>query len=595
MKVFTKKTICIIVFHFLILISCFSFSQTQSYSLELKGIDNQTFFNKLSYKKSFGTKLERDKEIQNILFTLYDNAYLTADVENKIKDEKDSLKEIVFVKIGEQYQWAILKKGNADEGILSEIGYKEKLFSNKPLYFKEVRNLQEKILIYCENNGYPFASIKLDSIVISIATATAAASFSASLNLQKNNLIKIDSIVNYGSAKISQVYFYNCLGIKLNDLYNESLVRKIDMRIKEIPFVKEKNPFRVLFTDKKARIELFLEKKRASQFDGIAGILPDNKTGKILLTGDVHLKLNNSFNHGELLDFNWRRLQAGTQDLKTRFVFPFLIKTPFGIDAIFKLYKKDSTYLEVNPNIGIQYFLNGGNYFKAFVNKKQMTLLSTSGLKNLSVLPPYADITSTLYGIGMKSENLDYRINPRKGYSFGITTCAGNKIIRKNDKLNSEIYDKLNLNTVQYNAELEMEFFVPIKNRSTIKLGTHSEYLHTETMFQNELFRIGGLKTLRGFDEESIYASSYYIFSVEYRYLFDENSYLFLFSDGAYYENKSISFSGDRYDTPYGFGAGISFETKAGIFLLNYALGKQFHNPIDLKAGKVHFGIVNYF
>ncbi len=288
-------------------------------------------------------------------------------------------------------------------------------------------------------------------------------------------------------------------------------------------------------------------------------------------------------------------MQASTQDLKTRFIFPFLFKTPFGIDANFKLYKKDSTYLEVNPNIGIQYHLSGENYFKVFVNRKQLTLINTKGLAGLTTLPPYADITSSLYGISLKMEKLDYRLNPRKGYSIIGTIGAGNKIIKKNDKLDANIYKNMKLNSAQYSAELEADVFLPIKNRSTIKFGNKSAYLYNENLFQNELFRVGGLKTLRGFDEESISASAYSIFTLEYRFLFEENSYIFFFGDGAYYENKSISFTGDGYDTPFGFGTGISFETKAGIFSINYALGKQFNNPIDLKTGKVHFGIVNYF
>ncbi|MBI4929464.1 MAG: hypothetical protein HY841_01790 [Bacteroidetes bacterium] len=554
-------------------------------TLEIKGNAETEIISKLPCKKSFATKQERDKEIQNMLFSLYDNAYLTASIDSAITD---SLKEIVFIKAGKEYKWANLRKGNAEEGILSEVGYREKLYKDKPFSYKETRKVQEIILSYCENNGYPFASIKLDSIII---TGT---SLSASLNLQKNNLIKIDSVVNHGKGKISPVYLQSYLSIRNGDLYNEALVKKIGTRIKELPFVKESIPYRVLFTGENAKVELFLEKKRASQFDGIVGLLPDNKTGKILFTGDVRLKLNNSFNRGELLELNWRRLQASTQDLKTRFIFPFLFKTPFGIDASFKLYKKDSTYLEVNPNIGIQYHLSGGNYFKAFVNRKQMTLINTKGL-NFTTLPPYADITSSLYGISLKSEKLDYRLNPRKGYSVVGTVGAGNKIIKKNDKLDANIYNGIKLNSAQYNAELEAEIFLPVKNRSTLKFGNKSSYLYNESLFKNELSRIGGLKSLRGFDEESIFASAYSVFTLEFRFLFEENSYLFFFGDGAYYENKSISFTGDRYDIPYGFGTGISFETKAGIFSINYALGKQFDNPIDLKAGKVHFGIVNYF
>lgn len=579
------KRICILIFSLVTLSGVEAFAQ-KLLSLEIKSVQPNEILNKISYKKFFISKTERDKEIQNVFFSLYDNAYLSASADSLVND---SLREVVWIKIGEQYKWATLRKGNVDEGILSEVGYREKLFKGKPLYFKDVRKFQEKILSYCENNGYPFASVKLDSIVIS------ESSLSASLNLQKNNLIKIDSVVSHGTAKISPVYLQSYLSIKNGDLYNEALIRKIGTRVKELPFMKEKIPFRILFPGENAKVELFLEKKRASQFDGIVGLLPDNKTGKILLTGDAHLKLSNSFYRGELFELTWKRLQVSTQDLKTQFVFPFLFKTPFGIDASFKLYKKDSTYLEVNPNFGIQYLLSGGNYFKAFVNRRQMTLISTAGLQNATTLPPYADIISSIYGISLKSEKLDYRLNPRRGYSVLATIGAGNKIIKQNPKLDANIYNGLKLNSVQYTAELEAEVFVPIKNRSTVKIGTRSAYLQNDNMFQNELFRIGGFKTLRGFDEESIYASQYYIFTLEYRYLLEENSYLYFFGDGAYYENQSVSFTGDRYDTPYGFGAGISFETKAGIFSINYALGREFNNPINLKAGKVNFGIVNYF
>ncbi|MFI5163830.1 MAG: hypothetical protein ACHQHP_01135 [Bacteroidia bacterium] len=575
----------VLILSFVTLSGVEAFSQ-KVFTLELSSKEKSEVINKLSYKKSFNSKTERGKEIQNVLFSLYDDAYLAAEIDSTVID---SSKQTIYIKTGGQYKWATLKKGNVDEGTLSEVGYREKIFRGKPLYFKDVRKMQEKILTYCENNGHPFASIKLDSIRIS------GTSLSACLNLQKNNLIKIDSVVNRTKAKISPVYLQSYLSIKNGDLYNESLVKKIGTRIKELPFLREKMPFRVVFPGENAKVELFLEKKQASQFDGIIGMLPDNTTGKILFTGNVHLKLNNSFNRGEQIELNWQRLQVQTQDLKIHFVYPFLLKTPFGIDAAFKLYKKDSTYLEVNPNFGIQYLLSGGNYFKAFVNLKQMSLLSTSGLKNVTTLPPYADINSSLYGISYKSEKLDYRLNPRKGYSLLATISAGNKTIKKNPNLDATVYNGLKLNSAQYSAELSAEFFIPVKNRSTIKLGNRSAYLQNENLFQNELYRIGGLQTLRGVDDESIYASAYSIFTIEYRYLLEENSYLYFFGDGAYYENKSISFTGDGYDTPYGFGAGISFETKAGIFSINYALGKQFSNPINLKAGKVNFGIVNYF
>ena len=103
----------------------------------------------------------------------------------------------------------------------------------------------------------------------------------------------------------------------------------------------------------------------------------------------------------------------------------------------------------------------------------------------------------------------------------------------------------------------------------------------------------GGIKSLRGVDEASIYCSSFGIGTVEYRFLFEENSNVFVFFDQAWIEDRTLDVN--LSDTPMGFGAGTSFETKAGIFSLTYALGRQFNNPIELRGGKVHFGFTSLF
>ena len=553
-------------------------------SLEIFSLKDKELLKKITYKKTFTDKSEREKELRNVLFNCYDKAYLLASYDSLVADSS-SLK--AYLTFGNPYKWAYIKNENVDEGVLSEIGFRQKLYTNKPINFKNVKRIQEKLVTYYENNGYPFASVKLDSIIIS------EGSIAAQLKLTKNSEEKIDSIIIRGSAKIAPIYIYNYLGIKPGNLYDEGQFKKVNTRIAEISFIRSSKPAIVQFTNKFNKLILNLEKKNSSQFDGIIGVLPDNKTGKILFTGDIHLKLQNGLGRGELIDLNWRKLQTQTQDLKLRLVYPFLLRSPFGVDYTFKLYKKDTTFLEVNQNIGLQYILIGGNYFKIFYSNKTSSLLSTRGLEYLTTLPANADIQNNMYGIGLKYEKLDYRLNPRKGFSLSGNTSAGRKNIKKNIKLNPLVYDGLKMNSTQYNADLEASVFVPIRDRSTVKIATQSAFLYSETTFQNELFRIGGLKTLRGFDEESIYASTFSIFTLEYRYILEQNSYLYVFGDGAYYENRNVK--DFVHDTPFGFGAGISFETKAGIFSINYALGKQFDNPIELKGGKIHFGLVNYF
>lgn len=574
-------------FHLALLLFIF-FSSTvfaqNNYSLDIQSINDASLLKKISFKKQYSSKMEREKELQNVLFTCFDNAYLVAAYDSVFTD---SISAKAYLSFGAQYKWANLKKGNVDEGVLSEIGFREKVYSNKPIYYKSVKRVQEKLITYYENNGYPFASVKLDSIIISDG------SISAQLKVTKNSEIKIDSVVIKGTAEIAPVYIYNYLGIKPGSLYDEAQLKKVNTRIAELAFVRATKPASFIFSGKFNKLILSLEKKRASQFDGVVGILPDNVTGKILFTGDVRLKLQNGLGRGELIDLNWRRLQTQTQDLKMRLVYPFILRTPFGLDYNFKLYKKDTTFLDVNQNVGLQYLLIGGNYVKVFYNNKTSTLLSTKGLETATKLPTNADVNTNMYGLGLKYEKLDYRLNPRKGFTILVNASAGTKKIKKNLKLNPVVYDNLKLTSALYTGDFEGSVFLPIANRSAIKVGAQAAFIYGETTFQNELFRIGGLKTLRGFDEESIYASAFSIFTLEYRFILEQNSYLYAFGDIAPYENNN---SKDYIrDTPLGFGAGISFETKAGIFSINYALGKQFSNPIELRSGKIHFGIVNYF
>lgn len=544
--------------------------------------DNNIVVNKYNYKREFTSPEELNKEVTNLVNTLQNNGWISASVDSF---SGDSTNIYTHLHIGERYEWAILRKGNVDPAILAKSGYKEKLFSHQAIHYLELVKLKENILIYCENNGYPFASIKLDSIEISDN------SISASLNLNKNTFIKTDSIEIKGNI-IAPIYLYSYLGIKPGKPYNEKAISAASNKIKELTFIKEQTPYKVEFNQKYSKLIFDLAKKRGSQFDGFIGILPNDSSEKLLFTGDVRLKLQNIIRRGELIEINWRSLQQNTQDLRTNFNYPFLLSTALGIDHSLKIYKRDTSFIDIQQNIGLQYLLTGGNFIKVFVNQKKSNVLYSNVTTLQNNIKEYADMSVTFYGIGIKQEKLDYRINPRKGYSINASASTGNKKVIKNASLQETSYNDIPLRTVQYTADLNSFVHIPVMKKSTIRLSAIAATLIGPSLFRNELMRIGGLKTLRGFDEESIWASSYGIGTVEYRYLAEENSYLFLFYNAAWYEDKSINFN---TDTPMGFGTGISFETKAGIFSVSYALGKQFNNPFQLRSGKIHFGLVNYF
>jgi outer membrane protein assembly factor BamA len=130
--------------------------------------------------------------------------------------------------------------------------------------------------------------------------------------------------------------------------------------------------------------------------------------------------------------------------------------------------------------------------------------------------------------------------------------------------------------------------------RSTLKAVLNAGIFNSPNVFRNELFQIGGYKLLRGFDEESIYATRYLVSTAEYRYLVGLNSYLFGFVDAGWVKNKyqAVNVANNFIST----GIGILFETKLGLLNMSFAIGKRNDVNFNLsQSSKIHFGYINYF
>lgn len=525
------------------------------------------------------------KDLKLRVSKLHGAGYLAASTDSMVRD---SLNTHAYIRIGNRYQWAFLSKGNVDEGWLSKTGFRERLYKNRVFNFREVTLLQDKIVEQAENNGYPFASVSLDSLLV-INGALAA-----SLNIKLNTLYIIDSLVVKGKSNTKRSYLEHYLGIRPGGLYDESRIARISSRLRELPFLTEMQTASVRFYEKKANVVLFLDQKKASQFDGLLGVLPDNaRPGKVLLTGELNLRLLSAIGYGELIELRWRKLQALTQDLKVNLAYPYLLGTPFGLEYKLDLYKRDSTFLNLVNHAGVQYLLVGGNFIKAFVENRSSRLISTRGLENVLTLPANADARLLLYGLGARFDKVDYRLNPKKGIKTSFQVGFGNKQIILNPRLRPEVYDSLRLKTVQVNAELNLEYYISLAARHVLKTRFQGARMFNSQLFQNELFRIGGLRTLRGFDEESLFVSSYGIGTLEYRFLLETNSFFYAFMDGGWWERNLPR----RYqrDNPFGVGVGLSFETRLGIFTINYALGSENGRLAPFRAAKVHFGVVGQF
>ena len=462
-----------------------------------------------------------------------------------------------------------------------------KYVENNALSIKNYKLVTQKILNYLENNGFPFASVYLDSISDKNDTVF------AHLVIDKNIHCTFDSVAVRGNLKIAKSYLKAYLNFKSKKTYNESVVKLIPKLIQEIPFANETQPSAIEFTENKASLYLFLDKKRINQFDGYIGLTPvSDRTGKIAVAGELNLHLMNLFTIGESIDIQWRASERFSQFLEIKLNFPYLFKTPLGVDGLFMLDKKDTTYLNLNYIIGLNYSFRGYNYARVYFDFATSNILNKNLYGSADFLS-YSDYRKSMYGFAFRFRNLDFIYNPRKGYDLNLNIAVGNRKIIKNHNADSSYYKGIDLQTVRYRVQGKIKGYIPLHKRWVMVLGAEAGGIFGKNILINELFRFGGMNSLQGFEDLSIRASSYAIGLLELRFIVAKIAYLNAFFNSAWYEqnikNNHIS------DFPFGFGLGVAFTTKAGLFYLSYALGQQQNSSVSFKTGKIHFGLAVQF
>ncbi len=564
------------------------------YGLNIIPVDQSEEFlqKQLDLPEEFTDSLGVLAAIEDIRLQLQQKSYLGVSVDSLVWQEKQAT---IWLYVGKLWRLNRIHPANPEDPIWEKVRIRWKNLRDKELSPEEIEWVRETALAAAENNGYPFARVYLDSLEVSGNQVEAA------LVIDKGPFLVWKDVLPLGDARIKASFLRPYLGIKAGEPYSREKFLRVSKRLRELPYLQLAEEPSILFSGREATLNLNLKKRRASRFDFLIGVLPNSsQNGRLIITGDFEGEFMNPFGLGERLYAQFEQLRPQTQQLHLAANVPYLLELPLGVDVDFQLYKRDTTFLDLDVTLGIQWLFEGGDNLSTFWNLRSSSLLSlnTDRLNELQSLPDTLDYRTNSFGIAYTADQLDYRFNPRQGWRVHFRAGAGIKQVRRNSRiLESDLapqYDSIALRSVQFRLEGQGAYFIPVFRRSTLMLGFKGGGLISDNpIYANEQFRIGGTKVLRGFDEQQFFVTHYAVGTLEYRLLIDTNSYIFTFFDGGWI--SSVTTQTDRRDTPLGFGAGLALDTKAGIFSLSLAYGKQENLPINFGAPKLHVGYVSRF
>lgn len=477
--------------------------------------------------------------------------------------------KVCLVNLGSKFNEIVLTDSiDIDHGVFNKAIYSQYLSPRR--FAQYLKNKAKKYL----DSGYPFVNVHL------INSSINEGQISATLEVLKGNYSVLKKIHIKGDSSISMNTIQSIIGVTVGEVYNEAVIGQIDEKISQNNFINTIKPSEILYTNEGHELFLYVKSDRVSFLRGAVGLQPNPVSQKMALTGEVNLKLENTLKKGELFKLNWRSIKPQTQRLNINFNYPFLFQSPFGIASNFLLYKRDSTFLDLNAEFNVSYRLDNGILFRAHYRYVNSNLLS--GASNSIEFESLSSYRTNSYGLSIEKKEIDNIMNPSRGRVFQTKIYLGQR------KLNSDS----SVSNTTFSGHLHYREYIPLFKRHVIVFAGVFDLYSSPVIYQNELFRFGGLNTLRGFNEEELFASVKAQATIEYRFLLDKGSNVFVFFDQCMYENSALEYIKDQ---PFGFGAGISFGSKIGVFNITYALGKKFSNPIDLRSSKIHFGYTAYF
>ena len=430
----------------------------------------------------------------------------------------------------------------------------------------EVENFMKSKMALLEKKGYLLANLKL------VNQRRKENNLLSDLHLKLNSKRKITDIVIVGYDKFPTGIKKAITKKAKKATFNQENLKQINEEFSKLQFVNQLKYPEILFTTDSTKIFVYLEKSKPNKFDGFIGFSNDDKS-KLTFNGYLDLQLQNILNSGEKFNLYWKNDGNSQTSFNLGTEIPYLFKSPIGIKANLRIFKQDSTFQNTITDLNLGYYFSYNT--KAYLGYQKTNSVDIQNTNSFSL----NDFTNTFLTSSFELVNFatDNFIFPERTKVFA-KVGLGNRTI-SSAKSN------------QFFGQLEFSHYFELNQKNSIFIKNQSYYLQSDSYIINELYRFGGINSIRGFNENSLQANVFSGIMAEYRYLVAPNLYVHSITDYGYFQDKTS----DIDDKLLGLGFGFGLFTKNGLFNLIYANGSTSEQTIKLSNSIVHISFKTNF
>ncbi|MGJ8761447.1 MAG: ShlB/FhaC/HecB family hemolysin secretion/activation protein [Polaribacter sp.] len=543
------------------ILALLSYTETfaQAFSLKLTSLNKTEvkILNKINYQIKNKDTILLNLEINRISEYLKNLGYFT----NSIDSVKNKDKEYVaYFNLGNKIDNAIIRTSRETEIYLEKFNTTESTFT---IPIEKLQTTLLGISTNLDSEGKSFSKVKLKNITIKNKTLF------ADLTITPSKKRTINKVIIKGYDNFPKSYLKNYFNIKHTDIFNQEKILEISDASKNLDFIKEIKTPEVLFTRDSTLLYMYLKKHQNSSFDGIIGFA-SKEDGELLFNGNLEIQLNNILNTGEKFGLFWNSIGEEKQELKLNTEIPYIFNSRFSPELTFSIYKQDSTFLNSKFDSRIGYHINSKIKLTLTYNSEKSENLKENLTNNIETYSNYFLGVQLKYSLPKN----DFFLSNK--FKLDINPSFGNR-------------GTTNETTNQFKLEASISYLWDLNLRSSIFIRNKTGHLNSDSYINNELFRIGGANSIRGFNEQSIFTHSYSFVNLEYRYLTSEKSYLYTITDLGRINLNS------KKENLIGLGFGYLFNTNNSQINISLSTGKINQQETDLKSVKLTINWKNYF
>ncbi|SEP96523.1 BamA/TamA family outer membrane protein [Flavobacterium urocaniciphilum] len=434
-----------------------------------------------------------------------------------------------------------------------------------PIYDSE--NFLNNKLAILEKKGFAQAKIKLDNFSKTYNI------LQADLCIELNAIRKINNLVFKGYDQFPNGIKKVFLKKYQSKPFNQDIVKKINNDFNSLPFVKQKKYPEILLTTDSTQVYIYLEKRKNNSFDGFLGFGNNEETKKLQFNGYLDLSLFNNLNSGERFNLYWKNDGNKQSTFNVNLDLAYIFKSPLALKTNLKIFKQDTIFQNSSIDFDLGYMINYKT--KAFIGYKENT--SEAIQKNPSNF--LKDLKATFITTTFEHKNIDFE-NSLFPDKFSVFTKFG---------LGNRTAGLTKTN--QFFGQIQISRLIELNKKNYIHVKSDNFYLQSNDYFLNELYRFGGIQSIRGFNENSLIGNAFSGIFTEYRHIAASNLYLYTITDFGYFQDKASNTNNQLL----GFGFGFGLLSKNGLFNLVYANGSTKNQAIKLSNSIVQISFKTNF